>query len=153
MDIPQPPQGQPGFYPQRREPVQPSSTIAEELNSINARLRMLEDRYTTLQRKSQVTEQNLIVSNRREDVELKALHSELMEIKKEFAEIKDRVKMFVNELRTTAKKEEVDVLKKYIALWEPVNFVTAHQAEQMINDAVAELRAELEEKEKALLQQ
>ena len=76
-----------------------------------------------------------------------------MEIKKEFAEIKDRVKMFVNELRTTAKKEEVDVLKKYIALWEPVNFVTAHQAEQMINDAVAELRAELEEKEKALLQQ
>ncbi|MBS3119672.1 hypothetical protein J4475_02520 [Candidatus Woesearchaeota archaeon] len=153
MDIPQPPQGQPGFFPQRREPVQPSSTIAEELNSINARLRMLEDRYTTLQRKSQVTEQNLIVSNRREDVELKALHSELMEIKKEFAEIKDRVKMFVNELRTTAKKEEVDVLKKYIALWEPVNFVTAHQAEQMINDAVAELRAELEEKEKALLQQ
>ena len=133
--------------------MQPSSTIAEELNSINARLRMLEDRYTTLQRKSQVTEQNLIVSNRREDVELKALHSELMEIKKEFAEIKDRVKMFVNELRTTAKKEEVDVLKKYIALWEPVNFVTAHQAEQMINDAVAELRAELEEKEKALLQQ
>ena len=131
----QPPQG--GLFRRQAPPVQPDMT--EEIQSIARRLRLLEERFGTMQKKEQVTEQNVIRTTRRFDAELKGVTGEFGDIKKEMADISERMKQIVRQLQTTARKEDVDVLKKYLTLWEPVNFVTQNQVERIVREAVEDM--------------
>ena len=44
------------------------------------------------------------------------------------------VKEFVGELKSSARKEDVEVLKRYIEMWNPVNFVTEGNVEKLVDD-------------------
>ena len=108
--------------------------IAEEVTDMSRRLRTLEERNTNLQSKEQLTEQNMISRNKHISTEIKTLNSEISDIKKEINEIKERIFSIINELKATAKKEEVRILEKYINLWEPVNFVTRNEVKEIIRE-------------------
>jgi hypothetical protein len=55
--------------------------------------------------------------------------------------MENRIIMIIKELRMSAKKEEVDGLKKYVELWEPVKFVTQNQVEKIVEEKVEEIKA------------
>ncbi|MBI3034336.1 hypothetical protein HYY72_04195 [Candidatus Woesearchaeota archaeon] len=101
-------------------------------------VRTLEERYSNLVRRVQITEQNMLSSSKKSHAEFKAISSEIMELKKQVQEINDKLALIVKELQTLSKKEEVDVLKKYLNLWEPVNFVTQNEVEKIVKRAVDE---------------
>ncbi len=104
-------------------------------------LRTLEERYSTTVRRIQVLEQNMLGSNKKISVEVKALNSEIAEIKKEMDQINGKIELIAKELQTLAKKDEVDVLKKYLNLWEPVNFVTQNEVEKIVRNIIEEKEA------------
>ena len=134
------PQAQPqqgGLFRKQAPQVQPD--VSEEIQSISRRLRLLEERFGTMQKKEQVTEQNVIKTTRRFDSELKGMNAELADARREMAEISERMRQIIRQLQTTARKEDVDVLKKYLSLWEPVNFVTQNQVERLVREAVEEM--------------
>ena len=108
--------------------------IAEGVTDMGRRLRTLEERYTNLQSKAQLTEQNMLSRNKHLSTEIKTLNSEISDIKKEINEIKEMMLSMINELKATAKKEEVRILEKYINLWEPVNFVTRNEVKDIIKE-------------------
>jgi len=108
--------------------------VAQEVTDMGRRLRTLEERYANLQSKTQLTEQNMISRNRHFTTEIKTLNSDVNEIKKEINEIKERVLSIINELKVTAKKEDVRILEKYINLWEPINFVTRNEVEDIVKE-------------------
>lgn len=119
----------------KEEPSGPGvKEIAEEVTDMGRRLRTLEERYSNLQSKTQLTEQNMISRDRHLTTEIKTLNSEVNEIKKEINEIKEMILSIINELKATSKKEEVKVLEKYINLWEPVNFVTRNEVKDIIKE-------------------
>lgn len=124
------------FKPHPKEqPVGPDvREIAQEVTDVSRRLRTLEERNANLQSKIQLTEQNMISRNRHITTEIKTLNSDIGEIKKEINEIKERILSIINELKITAKKEEVRILEKYINLWEPVNFVTRNEVRDIIRE-------------------
>ena len=95
----------------------------EDLNSLDRRLKMMEERHTNLRSKLKVTEQNMLQKNKTFFGEIKALNVEMTEVKKEINEIKDKMIALIKELESFAKKENVDILKKYIDLWNPINFM------------------------------
>ncbi len=101
-------------------------------------LRTLEERYNTLVRRIQVLEQNILGSNKKASAEVKTLNSEIAEIKKELEAINGKIELIAKELQTLAKKDEVDVLKKYLNLWEPVNFVTQNEVEKLVRNIMDE---------------
>lgn len=120
------------------QPIGPNvKEVAQEIIDMGRRLRTLEERYTNLQSKTQLTEQNMISRNRHVTTELKTFNSEVNEVKKEINEIKERILSVINELKVTAKKEEVKVLEKYINLWEPVNFVTRNEVEDIVREILS----------------
>ena len=97
---------------------------------------MLEERYASIERKLQISEQNMLRNAKRADGEIKASNADITEIKQDIADIKDKITGLVRELQSAAKREELDVLKKYLSFWEPVNFVTQQQVERIVKDMI-----------------
>jgi len=108
--------------------------VAEQTTNLGRRLRTLEERYTNMQSKTQLTEQNLMSRNKHLTSEIKTITSDINEMKKEMNEIKERILSIINELKATAKKEEIKILEKYINLWEPLNFVTRTELKEVIRE-------------------
>ncbi len=105
------------------------------------RSRMLEERYSTLERRAQLIEENLMESNKKFSAEIRLINDDIAEVKKSAADINEKIQLLAAELQNFARKEDVDVIRKYLQYWEPLNFVTQKQVENLIKDI-------LEEKEK-----
>ncbi|MBW2993712.1 hypothetical protein KY317_04015 [Candidatus Woesearchaeota archaeon] len=77
-------------------------------------------------------ESNALEDERRMNREIKTLNSEVTEIKGMLDEFKDKITLIINELKTFAGKQEMDVLRKYIDLWDPMNFATKKELENAL---------------------
>ncbi|RLE43738.1 hypothetical protein DRJ48_00140, partial [Candidatus Woesearchaeota archaeon] len=64
---------------------------ASTLANLNRRMRMLEERVFNLQRKQQVTEENLVETTKDFGSEIKMLNQELAEVKSNFIDLRDRL--------------------------------------------------------------
>ncbi len=137
---PPPPKKKGGlFAPKPKEGADLTKSVSElagELNNISRRLMVLEERYTNLRKKTQVTDQNMLSSNKKVMAEIQTVHEQMDERKKEIDDINDKMRIIVRELKECAKRQDVEVLQKYINIWEPVNFVTRDTVVKMVADQV-----------------
>jgi hypothetical protein len=129
-----PPQQRPGLFSKPAPPPSMSPEIAESLTETIRRLRVLEERYTTMHRKVQVNEQNSLLKHKKMESDIKRLALELREAREELATLRDSMRTFVKELQGGAKREEVEVLKRYINLWEPLNFVSRNELSKILDE-------------------
>jgi|SRR3989344_394314 len=112
------------------------SGMNDDINTLGRRLRLLEEGTTNLRKFFQVTEENTITKNKHYSVEIKTINSDILELRKEMQEIRDKMMLIIKELQSVARKEEVKVLEKYINLWNPIKFVTSNEVEQIVDDAM-----------------
>ena len=110
--------------------------LAGELNNISRRLMILEERYTNLRKKTQLTDQNMLNNNKKVMTEVHTTNSMLEDSNKALSNMKDKLKIMVRELKDCAKRQEVQVLQKYINIWEPINFVTKNAVTRIVSDEV-----------------
>ncbi|MFH1398720.1 MAG: hypothetical protein ABIG95_01255 [Candidatus Woesearchaeota archaeon] len=115
-----------------------SGKLQDQLNIISRRLKVIEERYSNMDRKTQMTDQNMLSSHRKINTEMKAITEEIAELRAGVAHVKEDMELVIAELKSCAKKEDVDVLEKYLRLWEPIKFVTRAQVEKMISEATSE---------------
>jgi len=112
--------------------------VREELNSLSTRLRLSEERYIDLRRKIQLIEQNMLSSHKRSMTEIKSAISDIVSLRKTVEDVENKMILTIKELQLTAKKEDVDVIRKYFELWSPVSFATVNQVDKMIKEAFEE---------------
>jgi hypothetical protein len=110
---------------------QPQNSNINPANLDN-RLRILEERYSTNRERMFVMNQNLIEHYKKINYDISSLNKEIKEIKEEMFTIKETVKHLVQELENFARKEQLKVLEKYINMWNPFNFVTEEEVEEII---------------------
>ena len=136
-DLPPPPkkQGILGFGKQP-QPSPEFSDVNEDMNTLSRRLRLLEEGFANLRRFFQITEENIIAKNKHYSAEIKTITSDIMEVRKEMQELRDKLSLVIRELQTVARREEVKVLEKYINLWNPIRFVTHNEVESIINEVL-----------------
>ena len=111
-----------------------------EINGLNRRIKVIEERNTNMRSKFQLLEQNVVQKHKMFYTEIKTLSSEIIEVKKELNEIKDKMLLLLKEMDNLAKKDSVEILKKYIDFWNPVNFVTKNDVEDIVKDVVNQIR-------------
>ena len=136
MQQPPPEQKKGGLFG-KKQPEQQGGGFNEvmmEVGAVGRRLRILEERYNNLRKKSQVSDQNQLNQTKKISTQLKDVNEEILEIKRSVDDIKEKMRMIIKELKITAKKEEIGVLQKYIQFWEPVNFITRNEVERIIED-------------------
>ncbi|MBI4738890.1 hypothetical protein HY772_04985 [Candidatus Woesearchaeota archaeon] len=112
------------------------SDMAGEVNNIGRRLRVLEERYTNLRKKTQVTDQNMLAANKRMMTEIHATLASLDELKNNLTEMHEKFTIMIREIKECAKRQDVAVLQKYISFWEPMNFVTRESVSKMVQENV-----------------
>lgn len=121
-----------GAKPPSPEPV--DSGLSEDMTRLAARLKISEERYNELRKKLMLIEQNMLSHHKKAMSEIKVLHSEITDVNSKINEIQDKILLIVKELRLTAKREDIDVMKKYVELWNPMRFVTKEQVENIVQE-------------------
>lgn len=117
------------------------SDALTQLNEVASRVSLLEDRITNLTRRMQVSDNNILGMRKRSDDEFKAINSELIEVKRSITELNNKVELIIKELKTRAGKEDVELVRKYISMWEPLNFVTRAEVERLIANMLGKKEA------------
>lgn len=130
--------------------VLPVADLSNQINNLSRRLKMLEERHTTLRNTTQLTDQNVLEFSKEINRNLKTTHAELLELRKDFNDLREKVKMIVKELKDTAKSDDMKLLERYINLWEPVNFVTKNDVDRIVEDKFNEMMEEQAETERKL---
>lgn len=115
-----------------------SQPMVVELTDVVRRLRMIEERQENLRKKLQMIEQNMLAVQRKFLTETKTMDVDLTELHSKLNDMVEKTSLLVKEIKLSAKKEDVDVLKKYLDYWTPVHFVTLDQVEQIIKDILEE---------------
>lgn len=116
------------------------SLVADNLNDVLRRLRIVEERQINLRRNTQVTDQNMLEHNKKLSADIKMIDSELTEIKQNVFDLKNKLTMVIRELQSSAKKEDVQVIKKYLNLWQPMNFVTHDEIEKIVKEILEDTK-------------
>ncbi len=112
--------------------------LTEQLNGLAARIRVSEERLNEFRKKMLFIEQNMLTNHKKVLNDLKISNEEIDELRHTLAEVEDRVITIIKELRLTARKTDIDVMRRYIELWDPVKFVTAEYAEKIAREVVEE---------------
>ena len=62
----------------------------------------------------------------------------MTDLKKAVESMDEKLVTIIKELKHAAKIGDVEVLKKYIEIWQPLDFVTRDQVEKIVKDFIAE---------------
>ena len=129
------------FEPENKKPASKDKgalapDYSNEFMQVSRRVKVLEDSLSNLRKKILVDEQNDLNRHKKDLMDSKALASYINEVKKDIDNIKRVIKEIISELQGCARHEDVDVLKKYINIWDPIKFVTEDTVEKMIDERI-----------------
>lgn len=110
------------------------SRISKNVNNLGASLRILEERYSTLRNKNQVTEQNLIDLEKELNTDIKMLSEDTVELKRELKDINDKLRLISNEIKNLVDKNEFKTMERYLDMWQPMNFVTRNELNKLLEE-------------------
>ena len=117
-----------------KKQVQISSPVTKQMDELMRRLRLLEERYSGLRKKTQFTEQNMLKDAKELFAEIKILHETLSELKSDLLELNEKLIKLRQEVKSSVKKTDFNVLAKYIDYWQPLNYVTKEEVEKLLNE-------------------
>lgn len=112
--------------------------MTDDLGQTLRILRMLEERYSTLRKKMQMSDQNIIDDTNKIFTQLKLIVKDISDLKIKIEDMRIKLDMFQNEIKEMATRQDLTVLQRYIELWEPMQFMTEKQAINLIRDALKE---------------
>ena len=126
--------------PTQNEPRQKSKApeiatqTIEKLNSLSTRITLIEENFNRLNERMGLIEQRILKSGKQTNTEIKTNSEEIKDIKIETEEIKDNLNLIITDLKGSARKEDTEVLKKYIQMWEPMHFLTRKEFKEKIKE-------------------
>ena len=123
---------QPPVKPIRQTKFPELTGISKSLSEIASSLRILEDKYYNLRKKSQLTDQNLLDAQRTFAKEKRLLTDELTESKLKIQDLLEQFDNMKTELKSAVRQKDYKVLEKYLDMWEPMEFVTRKEVEMVI---------------------
>ncbi|MDA1197299.1 MAG: hypothetical protein O2779_05045 [Nanoarchaeota archaeon] len=116
-----------------------AESMTQDVENAVSRLRILEERHNNLRSELKITEENMLHKNRKITTELKTIISDINELRRENEELKSRMLSIMKELQNFATSQDVEVLRKYIEIWEPMNFVTHKELEEVVMEKMKEM--------------
>ena len=87
-----------------------------------------------MRQKVQLLDQNALEMYKKLLAEIQTNSDDVKELKRIMSDLQNKILLLIKELRLSAKKEDVDVMIKYMDLWQPQNFVTREQVEKIVHE-------------------
>ncbi len=105
---------------------------ADVVIELTNRLRVLESKNSLLNERLLVVNQNMIKEYKKLLKDIRSIETEIREVKNDMQNLKKILKHLTDEAADFAKKEEIKILEKYIKLWNPLNFVTETDVQNIV---------------------
>lgn len=112
----------------------PGAAQGFDLSKIYVWLRGIESKVNNLRREFDIMKTDSSHKHEKLNKEFKTINADLMELKREQEKTGEKMDLIIKELKVTAGKEELMTLKKYIDLWNPMNFVTQRDVERVVEE-------------------
>jgi len=97
-------------------------------------VRIIEDKLSNLNKKTELIENNILKINQRQNVEIKSMHEHVMNLEKQVSLLKKTMIEMAADLKQFARRERVETMRKYLDLWNPVSFATHKEVEEIIEE-------------------
>ncbi len=104
----------------------------ERLMELLRLLRTMEERFTNINRKLDVIESNFLAQQKKANKDFLLAESDLIEMKKELSSFQYKLTLLAKEFSLSAKKSDLDTLRKYVEYWQPLDFIRRDEAERFI---------------------
>ena len=138
-----PNQAAPPEHQKKQSPeVELFGKISKNVNNVAASLRILEERYSNLRNRSQVSEQSTIELEKEVTKDIKMLTEELIDLKRDLNDIREKLGLISAEMTNLVNKNEFKVMERYLDMWQPMNFVTRNELNKLLEQKELELREE-----------
>ncbi len=113
-------------------------SVVEQLNGVLARMRDVERRFGGVQELIKFHEEDSRKNTTRLWTKVKECDERLTSLSHSIADFEKQFQLVINELRLTAKKEDFEVMKRFVEYIKPVKFVTVDQVERIVRDILEE---------------
>jgi 16S rRNA G1207 methylase RsmC len=123
-----------------KEDSQAMAQVSTMLIDLDRRLRVLEERYNNLRQKLHSTDQNLLESEKSFGRDIRHINEDTLELKRTVNDFSDKLGMFTNEMQNVAKSVDLKVIEKYLAMWNPTNFVTRNELREYLKQNSIQLK-------------
>lgn len=114
-----------------KKPETPASTSAFDNAKLYTWVKALEGKINNLNREFNMVKNDLIKRSAKDKKDLKNFDSELVDLRHQVESMNNKLDLIIKELKQTAGIEEVEVIKKYIEFWNPMNFVTQKDLDRL----------------------
>lgn len=111
----------------------PFESLSANVTGLGSRLRVIEERYSNIRKKTQMTDENLLDFERDIRSEIQSLNQDVLDIKSSLNELKEKILSISSELKGTVHEHDLKVLERYVEMWEPLNFITKEEAKELID--------------------
>ena len=118
----------------KKEERMPLPPGASEGGMLQTRIRILEEKASNLNKKIELLESSVVKGNKKKNETLREFDNDLLEVKRELSGVKQKVDLIIRELQMTAGKDELNVVKRYLDLWDLTRFVTREEIERLIEE-------------------
>ena len=105
------------------KPQTQDSEAIQAINDLGSTVKVLDDRYRILRKKIKVTDSNLLDTERSLNKELQILNDDLLELKSKITTLTEKLGQAFQDSQNLVKRHEFLELKKYVELWEPLQFM------------------------------
>lgn len=109
--------------------------VNRSLFSFSNRLLALERQVDTLRNNLQLLEEDIIEKHKEALKQVGAVQDQMADLKNENAQARQAIERLVDRLSEFASKESMDVLQKTVDFWQPLDFVTRREVEDLISKA------------------
>ena len=109
-------------------------------------VRGLESKLNNLLREVDLLKGDFMKKQQSARKELKMFGEEITELQRQQDTFSQKMDLIVKEIKQTAGKEELNVIKKYIEFWNPMNFVTQRDLERTLEAATGKKISTAKEK-------
>ena len=113
-------------------PVQPQQEQPVDIAKLYLLIKGVESKVNTLVREVEVVKNDLMKKQQELKKDTKDFGGDLLELRREQEKSLQKMDLVIKELKNTAGAEEVITLKKYLDLWNPLNFVTQRDVERVV---------------------
>jgi predicted nucleic acid-binding Zn-ribbon protein len=125
------------------KPEQQLANLITLVNDLDRRLKVLENRYFGLRKRTETTDQNMVDVEKAMNEDVRVFNGDVMELKTELHDLKEKMELFAAEFASVADKYELKTIETYLSLWQPLDFVRKDELRAALN----QLRMRLEAKQ------
>ncbi len=127
-----PPEQEKGTPPPTQPQQNPAQTIINRINDINSRLRLVEQRINQNRERLSIYDDQLLNLKKEVGKELDSINDSIMELRKSIKNIEDTIQHIIRELESTAKKQDINVIEKYVDMMDPTRYVTKEELKELL---------------------